>query len=177
MSIYTPGHELNHLAEHYVLKPNGVSLSDFKKFQYDMTENLANFKDGHIEEIRYSQFVQLVEDGEIQTSSDNPIVMTGNLVEGTLGEGDIESKFRVLIPKGAEEAVADTLISKGLTVEIAEDDQGGWVYMILTSWFPIILFVAFWIFLMIGARMWTARSPSRTKRLTCCHWRYPLASE
>ena len=49
LSIYTPGHELNNLAENYVLKPNGVSLSDFKKFQYDMTENLANFKDGHID--------------------------------------------------------------------------------------------------------------------------------
>jgi len=40
------------------------------------------------------------------------------------------------------------MVEKGLSVEIAEDDQGGWIYMILTSWFPILLFVAFWIFLM-----------------------------
>jgi len=49
ISTYLPGHELNHLAVNYILKPNGVDVSDFKQQQYDMTENLANFKDGHID--------------------------------------------------------------------------------------------------------------------------------
>ena len=49
ISTYLPGHELNHLAVNYILKPNGVEVSDFKQLQYDMTENLANFKDGHID--------------------------------------------------------------------------------------------------------------------------------
>jgi len=49
ISIYLPGHELNHLATNYVLEPNGVTLKDFKKQEYDMTENLANFKDGHLD--------------------------------------------------------------------------------------------------------------------------------
>jgi uncharacterized protein len=49
ISTYLPGHELNLLATSYVLKPNGVEVSDFKRQQYDMTENLANFKDGHID--------------------------------------------------------------------------------------------------------------------------------
>jgi|SaaInl7_200m_RNA_FD_contig_71_684726_length_2038_multi_8_in_0_out_0_2 uncharacterized protein len=49
ISTYLPGHELNLLATNYVLKPNGVEVSDFKRLQYDMTENLANFKDGHID--------------------------------------------------------------------------------------------------------------------------------
>jgi len=109
---------------------------------------LNSFKAGDVEEIKYSEFNRLLENGEIRSSSNKPIVMTGNLVEGTFQESGNEHKFRVLIPKGAEETVADILVSKGQIVEIAEDDEGGLIYMILTSWFPIILFVAFWIFLM-----------------------------
>ncbi len=109
---------------------------------------LNSFKAGNTEEIKYSEFNQLLESGEILSTSTSPIVMTGNLVEGTFQENGKDHKFRVLIPKGAEETVADILVSKGQIVEIAEDDEGGLVYMVLTSWFPIILFVAFWIFLM-----------------------------
>jgi len=109
---------------------------------------LNSFKAGNTEEIKYSEFNQLLEGGEILSNSTSPIVMTGNLVEGTFQENGKDHKFRVLIPKGAEETVADILVSKGQIVEIAEDDEGGIVYMLLTSWFPIILFVAFWIFLM-----------------------------
>ncbi|UCF37064.1 MAG: ATP-dependent zinc metalloprotease FtsH [Acidobacteriota bacterium] len=109
---------------------------------------LNNFKNANIDEVNYSEFTQLVEKGEIRTSRSNPILITGNKVEGIYVDSGNERKFEVLIPKGAEENVADALVAKGLIVEIADDDQGGWVYMILTSWFPIILFVAFWIFLM-----------------------------
>ncbi len=109
---------------------------------------LNNFQNANVEQLNYSEFNHIVEKGEIRSSQSNPIVMTGNLVEGTLVEGGNETQFEVLIPKGAEEAVADSLVAKGLVVEIADDDQGGWIYMILTSWFPILLFVAFWIFLM-----------------------------
>ena len=109
---------------------------------------LNSFKAANVEEIKYSEFTQFLENGEIKSSLSFPIVMTGNQVEGSLGEGGNGQKFRVLIPKGAEETVADILVSKGQIVEIAEDNEGGLIYMILTSWFPIILFVAFWIFLM-----------------------------
>ncbi len=109
---------------------------------------LNNFQNADIEQLNYSEFNHIVEKGEIRSSQSNPVVMTGNLVEGTLVAGGNEQQFEVLIPKGAEEAVADSLVAKGLVVEIADDDQGGWIYMILTSWFPILLFVAFWIFLM-----------------------------
>lgn len=109
---------------------------------------LNSFKAGNIKEVKYSEFNQLLEDGAIHSSSTSPIVLTGNLVEGEYHDGAGNHQFRVLIPKGAEETVADILVSKGQIVEIAEDDEGGLIYMILTSWFPIILFVAFWIFLM-----------------------------
>jgi len=106
---------------------------------------LNTFQSANIEDISYSQFDSYVGDEKVS----GPITITGNQVEGSyLDQAGNERKFRVLIPKGAEESVADTLVGLGLDVEIAEDDQGGWIYMILTSWFPILLFVAFWIFLM-----------------------------
>jgi cell division protease FtsH len=109
---------------------------------------LNNFNNSDVDELKYSEFDEYVREGAITSSPNNPVVITGNKVEGSYMISGSEAKFRVLVPKGAEETIADTLIEKGLTVEIAEDDQGGWIYMILTSWFPILLFVAFWIFLM-----------------------------
>ena len=106
---------------------------------------LNSFKSSNVDEIVYSSFDEYVRDDKVAS----PVLITGNQVEGSfIDASGNERKFKVLIPKGAEETIADTLVEKGLAVEIAEDDQGGWIYMILTSWFPILLFVAFWIFLM-----------------------------
>jgi len=109
---------------------------------------LNGFKNANVEDISYTDFYQLARNGALKSSRSNPIVVTGNQVEGTFNESGNDKKFKVLIPNGAEEEISTMLIEKGLVVEIAEDDQGGWIYMLLTSWFPILLFVAFWIFLM-----------------------------
>jgi cell division protease FtsH len=109
---------------------------------------LNSFKSANVEEITYSEFNQLVQNDALRSSRGNPIVITGNQVEGTFEESGNDRKFEVLIPGGAEQDIANLLIEKGMAVEIRKDDQGGWIYMLLTSWFPIILFVAFWIFLM-----------------------------
>ena len=76
--------------------------------------------------------------------------MSGNEVEGKYLDSstDTERKFRVIIPKGSEETIANTLNEKDIIVKVNDDDQNSFVYMLLTSWFPIILFVGFWIFLM-----------------------------
>jgi cell division protease FtsH len=109
---------------------------------------LNTFKSSNVEEITYYDFDQLIQNNSLRASRSNPIVLKGNHVEGTFVEGGSEKKFETLIPGGAEQDIANLLIEKGLIVEIAKDDQGGWIYVILTSWFPILLFVAFWIFLM-----------------------------
>jgi len=109
---------------------------------------LNSFKSANVEEITYSEFNQLVQNDSLRSARTNPIVITGNQVEGTFEESGNDRKFEVLIPSGAEQDIANLLIEKGMAVEIQKDDQGGWIYMLLTSWFPIILFVAFWIFLM-----------------------------
>lgn len=49
ISTYLPGHEIADISENYVLKPNGVTTDDFDLVQYDFSEALANFKDGHLD--------------------------------------------------------------------------------------------------------------------------------
>ncbi len=109
---------------------------------------LNDFRTGDVKKLKYSEFNQLVENDKIRGNNQTPVVITGNSVEGVYDDGGSDVKFEVLIPKGAEETVADTLVAKKLTVEIGDDDQGGWFYMILTTWFPIIIFIGFWMFLM-----------------------------
>jgi cell division protease FtsH len=110
---------------------------------------LSTMKNGNVAEITYSEFTSIVKDGRIRSSA-SPVTMTGNKVEGKyLPPGQqAEKSFRVLIPKGSEETVANTLNDQGVRVKVADDDQGSWIYMVLSSGFPILLLVAFWIFLM-----------------------------
>ncbi|RPI27802.1 MAG: ATP-dependent metallopeptidase FtsH/Yme1/Tma family protein [Acidobacteria bacterium] len=110
---------------------------------------LSTVKNGNVQELSYSEFTALVDEGRIK-SNPNPVLMTGNKVEGKVLQPGAasETPFRVLIPKGSEETIANALNAKGVKVKVADDDQGSWIYMILSSGFPIILFVAFWIFLM-----------------------------
>ncbi|RPJ86368.1 MAG: ATP-dependent metallopeptidase FtsH/Yme1/Tma family protein [Acidobacteria bacterium] len=110
---------------------------------------LSTVKNGNVTELTYSEFTAAVDEGRIKSTL-TPVVMTGNKVEGKyLPAGTpSENNFRVLIPKGSEETIANALNAKGVKVKVADDDQGSWIYMILSSGFPIILFVAFWIFLM-----------------------------
>ncbi|GAB4238159.1 MAG: ATP-dependent zinc metalloprotease FtsH [Acidobacteriota bacterium] len=109
---------------------------------------LNTLNTGNVEEISYTQFHQLLQNEQLRSSPGNPIVISGNQVEGTLVQNGNDRKFKVIIPNGAEQEVADRLLEKGLYVEIKPADEGGWIYLLLTTWFPIILFIAFWIFLM-----------------------------
>lgn len=109
---------------------------------------LNTLNTGNMEEISYTQFHQLLQNDQLRSSPGTPIVISGNQVEGTLVQNGNDRKFKVVIPNGAEQEVADRLLEKGLYVEIKPTEEGGWIYVLLTTWFPIILFIAFWVFLM-----------------------------
>ncbi len=106
---------------------------------------LSKVNTGNVDQLNYSEFIQTLTDGKIEE-----IAMTGNKVEGKYhsSASDTLRSFRVIIPKGSEETIANQLDAKGVVVEVNESEQSSWIYVILTSWFPIILFLAFWIFLM-----------------------------
>ena len=110
---------------------------------------LNTVRSGDVREVNYSEFTSMVKDNKIRSSPNSPVVLTGNEVEGKFVDAnETEQHFRVIIPKGSEETIANTLNEKDIIVRVNDDDQGSLVYMLLTSWFPIILFVGFWIFLM-----------------------------
>ena len=107
---------------------------------------LSTFKDADVREVDYNEFTHWVNQGWVKT-----VTLTGNKVEGEYLEPNTkgpEQKFRGNIPKGSQETIANLLTEQGATVKVGDDDQGSLFYVLLTSWFPIILFVGFWIFLM-----------------------------
>ncbi|MEE8350180.1 MAG: ATP-dependent zinc metalloprotease FtsH [Acidobacteriota bacterium] len=110
---------------------------------------LNTVRSGNVQEVNYSEFTSMVKDNKIRSYPNSPVVLTGNEVEGKYVDANqMEQRFRVIIPKGSEETIANTLNEKEIIVKVNDDEQGSLVYMLLTSWFPIILFVGFWIFLM-----------------------------
>ena len=110
---------------------------------------LNTVRSGDVREVNYSEFTAMVKDNKIRSYPNSPVVLTGNEIEGKyVDASETEQRFRVIIPKGSEETIANTLNEKEIIVRVNDDEQGSLVYMLLTSWFPIILFVGFWIFLM-----------------------------
>ncbi|MCH7803081.1 MAG: ATP-dependent zinc metalloprotease FtsH [Acidobacteria bacterium] len=111
---------------------------------------LNTVRSGNVDEVNYSEFTSMVKNDKIRSYPTSPVTLSGNEVEGKYLDSatDTERQFRVIIPKGSEETIANTLNEKGIIVKVNDDDQNSFVYMLLTSWFPIILFVGFWIFLM-----------------------------
>ena len=111
---------------------------------------LNTVRSGNVDEVNYSEFTSMVKNEKIRSYPTSPVTLTGNEVEGQYLDSatDTERKFRVIIPKGSEETIANTLNEKDIIVKVNDDDQSSFIYMLLTSWFPIILFVGFWIFLM-----------------------------
>ncbi len=111
---------------------------------------LNTVRSGNVDEVNYSEFTSMVKNDKIRSYPTSPVTLTGNEVEGQYVDSatGTERKFRVIVPKGSEETIANTLNEKDIIVKVNDDDQSSFIYMLLTSWFPIILFVGFWIFLM-----------------------------
>ena len=114
---------------------------------------LDTIRSGDVKEITYTEFTALVEKDRIRSYANSPVIFSGsggNQVSGKYFDAATESeqKFHVIIPKGSQETVANKLNDREIVVKVKDDEHGSLMYMVLTSWFPIILFVGFWIFLM-----------------------------
>ncbi|MCY3775122.1 MAG: ATP-dependent metallopeptidase FtsH/Yme1/Tma family protein, partial [Candidatus Aminicenantes bacterium] len=81
---------------------------------------LSKVNTGNVDQLNYSEFIQTLTDGKIQE-----IAMTGNKVEGKYHSSGSETlrSFRVIIPKGSEETIANQLDAKGVVVEVNESEQ------------------------------------------------------
>lgn len=69
----------------------------------------------------------------------------GDEVQGALVGG---TKFKANVPPDSNLDLAKDVVNAGARVKIEKSDRGSWLYIFLTSWFPFILFIGFWLFLM-----------------------------
>ena len=89
--------------------------------------------------VSLNSFLQLVEEGKIQSAS-----VRGRTVVATTKDGQ---KVETAIPPGS--SLVDDLVRKGVRVEVETGDAGmGWLLNLFISWLPILLFIGIWIALM-----------------------------
>ncbi len=85
-------------------------------------------------------FVQMVEEGKIREA-----VVKGQRVTAVTTEGQ---RIETAIPVGSDDVV-NKMIDKGVTVSVEPVDGGnGWLFSLLLSWLPILLFIGIWIAMM-----------------------------
>ena len=104
---------------------------------------MIGVKNGQTDDIHYSQFVDLIREGQIQSTPSMPVTFAGNRVKGRYvhAETQSEQSFQVVIPKGSEERIVNTLNEKGVSVKVDADDSISWLDLMLAAAIPLILFV------------------------------------
>jgi cell division protease FtsH len=89
------------------------------------------------DELNFSEFLDLIEKGEV-----SEVVIQGDNVQGTLLSG---KEFKTYNPGYAK--LIEDLRAKEVMIIGEEERQSPWT-TILISWFPMIIIIAIWIFLM-----------------------------
>lgn len=94
-------------------------------------------------EFTFSQFMQKVENGEVDTAK-----LSSNVIEGKLFIKDAQGpiKYKTVIPVGYTDLIK-ILRSKNVNIEVEELNKNEWISLLLT-WVPImILLGVFWVFI------------------------------
>jgi cell division protease FtsH len=100
---------------------------------------LYTLKQANVVDLSFSEFYESIGKKTIDKA-----VLSGDEVRGELGNG---TAFKTVIPEDSRLDLAKQLAEAGVRVKIEKSDRGSWVYF-LTSWFPFLLFIGFWVFLM-----------------------------
>ncbi len=103
--------------------------------------NLFNsYRQNTVDTITFSEFYEHLTRKNIENA-----VLLGEEIQGKLQGG---SRFRTNVPPDSNMDMAKELVQAGAKVTIEKSDRSSWLYVFLTSWFPFILFIGFWLFLM-----------------------------
>jgi len=86
----------------------------------------------------YSDFLNLVESGQIANAR-----IQGNTITGTLTAG---TPFQTYAPKDPD--LVKKLRAKNVRIDVAPMDQSPWYMNLLISWFPMLLLLGIWVFFM-----------------------------
>ncbi|MBQ3434627.1 MAG: ATP-dependent zinc metalloprotease FtsH, partial [Selenomonadaceae bacterium] len=94
-----------------------------------------------VEEVSYSQFMQLVEKGEI-----TKVVVVKNSIQATKKDG---GEFSTIVPDEPvdDEELINKLSDKGVEIYAQNPKDPPWWMTLLTSLLPIALLVGFWYFM------------------------------
>ena len=107
---------------------------------------LDSVQNGSPDEQSYTEFTKLMEEGRIREVT---ITQSGQVTGRYVPDGaDSPREFKAVIPKDGMENIATHLSDNGVGVEIQNDEQNNWFYVLLSSGLPILLFIGFWIFIM-----------------------------
>ena len=89
--------------------------------------------------ITYSQFVELVEQGEV----------AGVRIEGekVVGKMINNNSFVTYIPNN-DNSLIPLLLKNGVVVDVKPKEESPWYITLLVSWFPMLLLIGVWIFFM-----------------------------
>ncbi len=94
-----------------------------------------------IQAVDYSQFIADVRSGRI----DNVVFAEDMLIHGALRDG---ASFVTVSPETDNSALIGTLLENNVDIKASPPERQGLLTQMLISWFPIILIIAAWIFIM-----------------------------
>lgn len=95
-------------------------------------------KDSAIQPLSYSQLLQKIDDGSVQS-----VLLRGDQLLGTQKSG---VAFQVYIPP-QDRMLVDRLLAKGINITAAPPEEAApSFFQIFLSWFPMLLLVGVWIF-------------------------------
>jgi len=86
----------------------------------------------------YSQFLNLVDNGQIQA-----VTIQGQTIKGTDGNGQSYSTYA---PN--DSTLVQRLNDRGVTVTAVPEEEGSLLMATLLSWFPMLLIIGVWVFFM-----------------------------
>ncbi len=87
-------------------------------------------------ELSYTEFLNLVEKGEVKS-----VTIEGDEISGILTN---KKTFFTYTPQ--DEALVPTLRKAGVRIKVKPHEQNPWYLSLLASWLPIIVLVGIWIF-------------------------------
>lgn len=106
---------------------------------------LSNVTESGAEKIEFSEFMQRVRNGQIDSAKIKGNVVTGDLKSSNMT--DLKgSNYRTTIPNNYPDLYTQ-LLKKVRKVEIEELNKNEWI-SILLSWAPFIILIVFWIAMM-----------------------------
>ncbi|MFQ6672695.1 MAG: ATP-dependent metallopeptidase FtsH/Yme1/Tma family protein, partial [Candidatus Tectimicrobiota bacterium] len=89
-------------------------------------------------EVVFSDFINLVEEGQVVE-----VLVRGDRVHGRLVGG---TQFRTYTPEDPE--LIGLLRAKGIRISVEPPEQNTWYMSLLVTWFPMILLLGIWVFFM-----------------------------